>query len=481
MRPFYLHIKSKENSRKEQAMKKHIFILAVAMTILVTATSGQTGPYTVVIRFDSITSRGNEWDVELYADVFDGNRNLIPFSVARTYYYRWYYDTTCSGNNWRLAPYLDPEVAGNTQIGPDGHWVKQPQDPDCCPTCAYESWLVKVVVSIDDHDVTSQVVRVPDNGTGNVEPRQRVVVDQQTEGFTSIGNIGRKYSTGIFNYPAPFTFYNVAGQTEVFKGSQDLFSGPYQKYNRWSTASGDLSDVVNHRSFTIGSGQQQYTSRLKAANNPTIQTCTTDGIFSGAVYFKDPWLVDDYSDPLGPRNRGNNALFYSKSTPFYPLNDASTKGVFLGQEIAPGLPYYTVRAYDIVEGTRLLWSFGYWTATNASLADPNNIESAVVFNSANATVTANYTTVIKPLPPANVTAGGPFGSYVRVTWDEHPSPNVTQYRIIRKVKHIMQGYWGSPQLLATVNRGTTSYTDGSYQLLCVKLSQSLQPLDNDQI
>jgi len=49
-----------------------------------------------------------------------------------------------------------------------------------------------------------------------------------------------------------------------------------------------------------------------------------------------------------------------------------------------------------------------------------------------------------------------------VTWSEHPSSNVTQYQIWRKVKHQQSGTTEGPTLLATVNRGTTSYTDYSY-------------------
>lgn len=44
-----------------------------------------------------------------------------------------------------------------------------------------------------------------------------------------------------------------------------------------------------------------------------------------------------------------------------------------------------------------------------------------------ATYTANFNA--KPLPPPNVSARGPVGSYVQVRWSEHPHPSVTQYQI----------------------------------------------------
>jgi hypothetical protein len=82
--------------------------------------------------------------------------------------------------------------------------------------------------------------------------------------------------------------------------------------------------------------------------------------------------------------------------------------------------------------------FAFWT--NSMNTDTSYYYSISFYPSAAVTYTAHFTA--KPEPPANVSAGGPLGSYVQVTWSEHPSTNVTQYQVWRKVKHIMQGYWG---------------------------------------
>jgi len=50
---------------------------------------------------------------------------------------------------------------------------------------------------------------------------------------------------------------------------------------------------------------------------------------------------------------------------------------------------------------------------------------------------------------------------VLVTWTEHPSSEVTQYRVWRRVKP-PGGQLQDPELVATLNRGTTSWTDPAY-------------------
>ncbi len=53
--------------------------------------------------------------------------------------------------------------------------------------------------------------------------------------------------------------------------------------------------------------------------------------------------------------------------------------------------------------------------------------------------------------------------YVKLYWNEHPSSKVTKYRIWRSGKDV-NGNNLPTELLATVNRGTTSYTDYDYYL-----------------
>jgi len=58
----------------------------------------------------------------------------------------------------------------------------------------------------------------------------------------------------------------------------------------------------------------------------------------------------------------------------------------------------------------------------------------------------------------NSTVGDPITLY----WDVHPNFYVTQYQIWRKVRH--NGVTGSPYLLATLDRNTTTYIDWDYMI-----------------
>jgi len=51
-------------------------------------------------------------------------------------------------------------------------------------------------------------------------------------------------------------------------------------------------------------------------------------------------------------------------------------------------------------------------------------------------------------------------------WNEHPNTNVTKYQIWRKEKY--NGVTSDPHLLATVNRGTTSFTDDDFYYTTIK-------------
>ena len=82
---------------------------------------------------------------------------------------------------------------------------------------------------------------------------------------------------------------------------------------------------------------------------------------------------------------------------------------------------------------------------------------------ANTTYTANF--IGKPnFANRNLTFVGAPGNprnppKVQLSWNEHPNDSV-KYKIWRKVKH--NGVMGSAFLIATVNHGTTTYTDEDY-------------------
>jgi len=99
------------------------------------------------------------------------------------------------------------------------------------------------------------------------------------------------------------------------------------------------------------------------------------------------------------------------------------------------------------------YTFSSWSPGGSTSA------STTFYPGDHTTYTASFSA--KPQPPPGVSAGGSVGSYVQVTWSDHPHQQVTQYQIWRKVKKQNQNE-GPPVLLTTVSRGTTSYTDYEY-------------------
>ena len=81
--------------------------------------------------------------------------------------------------------------------------------------------------------------------------------------------------------------------------------------------------------------------------------------------------------------------------------------------------------------------------------------------SSGGTNTAYYTG--KPLTVTNMHyLNVSAGNKIKIAWDEQPNNNVSKYYIYLKGKDSMTGEKWGPELRATLNRGTLSYTDPIY-------------------
>lgn len=100
------------------------------------------------------------------------------------------------------------------------------------------------------------------------------------------------------------------------------------------------------------------------------------------------------------------------------------------------------------------YSFSQWSDGNSSAS--RNITPTV-----NQTYTATFIGKPRPMTYYNLHTNNTPGQYVTLYWDDHSNTSVSQYQIWRKVKP-QGGSEGSPELLATVNRGTTSWVDYAY-------------------
>ena len=245
----------------------------------------------------------------------------------------------------------------------------------------------------------------------------QVALDQQRQDGTRLSGtmIGRWNGSSFDNIvipplpnPPP-TISTAVGMREVLRGYQQIVPGSSEKYFVWErNFVAQLDTVQNHRGFTIQDDDAIFISRFNYTHSAiTIKNSLEMSSINSndSIYFKDPWLID-YSDPLygnSLRNRGMDAPFKKRPSPFYPdyttsYNGDVYKGVFLnqGEDWLP--PYYSVKA-DYVQDIYLqqtcrthTFYFQGWSATpegSATFQNASALETPVVFNQPNATVQTN--------------------------------------------------------------------------------------------
>lgn len=326
-------------------------------------------------------------------------------------------------------------------------------------------------------------------------PNQLVTLDQRLSDNTIVGKLRKWERINWGNNFNPDTSFNLPVNSEqIILGDQTIISN--QKYNKWIRNSINESNVLNHHSFIIQSFDNNFTSRfeltqpsIKVKNN--IESTPAEG---GLVSFKDPWLID-YPDPLYGntlRNRGMDAPFKQRTSPFYPdyttnYNGDVYKGVFLNQDYnVPGKPYYSVKANAVqdvsLNNTGYPWGrnhkfyFQNWSATpqgSAEFQNANALETPVVFKQANATAQAN----LKGTQLSNSQFAGGYGqrSFVRSTngylhnvyesmgdiWYERSTDNGVTWLLMNDGKPINPDY-------ATADASSPSVCfDANYNMLYV--------------
>ena len=240
-----------------------------------------------------------------------------------------------------------------------------------------------------------------------------VIVDQKLSNSLSIDSVGLwNNSLNKFEkFAVPDTFDWSNGSTKTLQGSQKIISN--EKYNQWKFNFTEISDIKNHHEFIIDNTYQG--SKLTSQFITTYSSITVKNEFQEVaglnpsndnIHFKDPWLID-YPDSLYGntlRNRGMDAPFKQRTSPFYPdyttsYNGDVYKGVFLNQGLDWQPPYYSVKAdylqtFNLSQtGRTHKFYFQGWSASPQGSAEfqyPQNLQTPVVFKQANATVQANY-------------------------------------------------------------------------------------------
>lgn len=236
------------------------------------------------------------------------------------------------------------------------------------------------------------------------------------------------------------TFENSFGNGYMYV-TKDKFGNWRQKPSGWS-GQFFVGDIVEFMAIDNQEYPPSYKQRFQNweddnnASNPRSITVSSSGTYK-AVFLKE-YNVTFQNTFLGASGGSIKVNGVTRSAPH-------TEKV---------LEINSVNFQAITNTiNRIVYTFTHWS-------DDNTSSSRSFVPTDHSSFTAYFNA--KPLPPANVQAGGNVGQYVQVTWQEHPHPNVTQYQIWRKVKKQNEGTVGPPVLLTTVNRGTTSYTDYSY-------------------
>ncbi len=276
------------------------------------------------------------------------------------------------------------------------------------PSTRLKDWLDPQntgATSIDGYDPIAQIQVIVDQKRSN---------DSRLLG-TTVGHWnGLSFDDIVITSPPPRLNTSV-GTREILKGYQQLITNPNEKYRVWERNSIEqLDSVENHRGFTIKIDDNNLTSRF----HPTYHNITIKNSLEltsqsgGEIQFKDPWLIDypdtQYNYTL--RNRGMDAPFKQRPSPFYPDDTTSYdgdvyKGVFLNQSGPPlwTPPYYSVGAispqpvqiqHSINPPVTLNHNFYFqnWSANppgSAEFQDANALQTPVVFKQEGATVQAN--------------------------------------------------------------------------------------------
>jgi hypothetical protein len=229
-------------------------------------------------------------------------------------------------------------------------------------------------------------------------PNQLVTIDQRNSNNQQVGVL-KKYEYDISNWGDPFNpgaqFPFPVNSEQTILGDQTVISN--QKYHRWIRNTVNESNVINHHSFTIQSFDNNFTSRFEPTQpgitiKNSLEGTATDG---GQVEFRDPWFID-YPDPAFGnqlRNRGmNDAIYYQRTSPFYPDYQSQYKGVFLNQDPSQTPTYYKVGMLEeqliTVNGQQRKFFPYKWTGSGVNFQNESHRQTGVVFTSSTATATA---------------------------------------------------------------------------------------------
>ena len=220
-----------------------------------------------------------------------------------------------------------------------------------------------------------------------------VTLDQKNLQNLSFGQVAN-WRTNLWDYKnVPYEVIWRINSNQMVKADINLNS--FQKFKDWNS-----NTFLNHNQFTILEDLSIITAHHKPSDLIGISTILISGGSGGSIQFKDPWLRDYDEAPYGLRNRGMEAPYKSRTSPFSPdyttpYNGDVYQGVFLNQGY-PGWnpPYYSVGAPAMqtipFHGQSIEWYFQGWEGTNVQFQNAGASQTPIVFLNSGAEARAIY-------------------------------------------------------------------------------------------
>jgi hypothetical protein len=264
---------------------------------------------------------------------------------------------------------------------------------------------------------------------GNVN-NQEYKVAEQTISFCVKNTIyaSNNFGSGTINLEnstvssGSYALKSVGESVSV--GAIDQSDGTYNRI--WNTSGTNNSYWKRNTTAIIGATSRNYSYTVVSGDNSITLTADLKKLYNAT--FQNSY--------------GSGTLTVAGNS----VSSPATTQIVEGNNVTVNTPSYVLNNSDYLDYYFSNWDGTYTTATKTFTINSHE------------THTANYTR------KANVVncfawdfTNVAVGNYIQLTWNEHPNSNVTKYRIWRKEKN------GTEMYIATVNRGTTSYTDNSFQ------------------
>jgi hypothetical protein len=318
----------------------------------------------------------------MYADLYkDGI--FIPPSIEYHYDWRFNFPGPCSNQNW--VPWTIATGYGKYYGMPDG--------------LIGQTYSAKVTITGIDPDglpfqVTSSTICL---GKEGIPQQVDLFLKNQSGGDITSENFIYHYTDPDWRsliVPNTNSVWLSLDEYEFLWTNNSLYGEPVQKYHHWNN---DETNILNYSANLIDEQTDQISSHLDFTYPATIKM-NLAGHENGKIRFKDPWIAD--GDVIGEfiRNRGNEAVWHGYNSPLaiQATEEDLIRGVFLEQSGPPfwNPPFYSVRVPEDTiipfHNQNITWYFQNWGGTDVQFQSPNNPQSAVVFQQANAVAEAKF-------------------------------------------------------------------------------------------